>query len=171
MPNWNYNSVTIYAPIEKVEEYFVKEGKQLYFNMHKLFPDVFPVSDRSWEENWEYDWAIYNTGSKWFPDVNIHSDENDEHITHLSYDTARAPNNLTLQNLHHRTGRIIVNEYEEPGAQFEWTFNCINGTFSDEEREYQPSCEICERKKPWDAFEDEAEDMICKQCWKERNDE
>ena len=94
-----------------------------------------------------------------------------KHITYLSYDSAWTPNNLTLQQLHRKTGRMIINEYEEGGMGFEGTYECIDGSCTDYERDYQPSCEICEEKKPYDCYDEDAEDMICKQCRKERNDD
>ena len=67
---------------------------------------------------WEYDWFVNNTGSKWAPEVYV-SDGELPDATYLSYDTAWAPNNGTLQRLHELTGWTIVNEYEEPGMGFE----------------------------------------------------
>jgi hypothetical protein len=32
------------------------------------------------------------------------------------------------------------------------------------EREYHSSCEICEIKKPDDAFDEDADDKICNEC-------
>lgn len=46
MPNWNYNSVEIHAPIEAVKEWLVpKDEKTFEFNMHKLFPEKIPADD------------------------------------------------------------------------------------------------------------------------------
>lgn len=84
--------------------------------MHKLFPEAIPADDPTGSKSWDYDWFVNNTGSKWPPEVIIC--EHDD-ATYLSYDTARAPNNLTLMRLHELTGWTIVNEYEEPGEGFE----------------------------------------------------
>ena len=85
-------------------------------------------------------------------------------MTLLSYDTARAPNNGTLQRLHELTGWTIVNEYEEPGMCFEGTFTCRDGVCTDDEREYRPSCEVCEEKLSADCFDDELDGLICNAC-------
>ena len=119
MPNWNYNSVEIHAPIEAVKEWLVpKDESSFEFNMHKLFPETFPADDPTGSMSWDYDWFVNNTGSKWAPDVDLCTDE-DPTVTYLSYDTAWAPNNLTLMRLYELTGWTIVNEYEEPGMGFE----------------------------------------------------
>ncbi len=78
MPNWNSNSVTIDASIEDVKDYLVEvhshDGDVYYmFNMHKLFPDVFPIEDPLGKDSWDYDWFCEHTGSKWAP-----------HIDHMS---------------------------------------------------------------------------------------
>ncbi len=68
-------------------------------------------------------------------------------MTYLNYDTARAPNNLTLMRLHELTGWTIVNEYQEPGMCFEGTFRCDEHGVTDEEREYRPTCDVCDERK------------------------
>lgn len=119
MPNRNYNWVIVGAPKEQVKEYFIKIGEEpetYKFNMHKLFPETFPEGDELGNDNWNYDWACDTTGSKWFPDLEI-EDQGDETI--LTYETAWAPNNGTLERLHNLTSWRITNEYEEPNMQFE----------------------------------------------------
>ncbi len=119
MPNWNYNSVEINAPIEAVKEWLLPKDEHTFeFNMHKLFPETFPADDPTGSKNWNYDWFVDNTGSKWAPEVQCCEGSTPD-VTYLNYDTARAPNNLTLRRLHQLTGWIIVNEYEEPGVGFE----------------------------------------------------
>lgn len=72
MPNWNSNSVAIHAPLNAVKAYLVHKHEDAYmFNMHKLFPDKFSAEDPTGELTWDYDWAVDNTGSKWFPEVYI----------------------------------------------------------------------------------------------------
>jgi hypothetical protein len=62
MPNWNYNSVTIHAPLKEVMKYLIHgEYKQLVFNMHLLYPEMFDENDLDGEKNWDYDWAVENT--------------------------------------------------------------------------------------------------------------
>lgn len=136
--------------------------------MHKLFPDRIPADDPTGERSWEYDWSVNNTGSKWFPDVYVDSRE-DQDMTRLSYDTARAPNNGTLQRLHELTSWSIENEYDEPGCQLEGTFTCQCGTCHDEEREYRTVCEICEQKRPEEAFDEELDGLICNDCRRKTN--
>jgi hypothetical protein len=112
MPNWNYNSVEIHAPIEAVKEWLVpKDERTFEFNMHKLFPETFPPDDPTGSKTWNYDWFVDNTGSKWAPDVEI--SESDSELTFLNYDSARTPNNGTLQRLHELTGWTIRNDYRE----------------------------------------------------------
>ncbi len=46
MPNWNYNSVEIHAPIEAIKEWLVETKENTFeFNMHKLFPQKIPADD------------------------------------------------------------------------------------------------------------------------------
>jgi hypothetical protein len=165
MPNRNTNFVTISAPEDQVRAYLTTDEHQLLFNMHKLFPETFPDTDPAGRTNWNYDWAIANTGTKWFPEVWITSDASEPETT-LGYDTARWPNNLTLQKLHELTGWDIVNEYEESGMCFEGTFSCSDGSCSDDERDYLSPCEICEEKKTDEEYDDEADDHICNDCRK-----
>ncbi|ODS23661.1 hypothetical protein AB835_07605 [Candidatus Endobugula sertula] len=50
MPNWNYNNVTIGAPINEVKKYLVflkKEYCSAMFNMHLLYPEVFSKKDKT----------------------------------------------------------------------------------------------------------------------------
>ena len=119
MPNWNHNSVEIYAPKEAVLEWLVETKEDTFaFNMHKLFPEKFPASDPTGNTNWNYDWFLEKTGSKWPPEVYL-SDAEVPDVTYINYDTAWSPNNLTLQRLYELTGWMIVNEYEEGGCGFE----------------------------------------------------
>jgi hypothetical protein len=49
MPNWNYNSVTVGAPINEVKKYLVfpKGEKYAMFNMHRLYPEIFSEKDEA----------------------------------------------------------------------------------------------------------------------------
>ncbi len=72
MPNWNDNFVEIAAPLEDVKDYLVEvhkdDGSTRYmFNMHKIFPDDFPLDDPLGKDNWNYEWFCEHTGSKWSP--------------------------------------------------------------------------------------------------------
>lgn len=164
MPNWNYNSVEIHAPLEAVKTWLVPTRNDSYeFNMHKLFPDAVPQTDPTGEQTWNYDWYVDNTGSKWAPEVHLCTGVEPD-ITYLSYDTARAPNNKTIVRLHELTGWHIVNEYEEPGMSFEGTLTCDEHGITDEERPYRTSCEICEEKKDEDDFDEEQDGLICNDC-------
>jgi hypothetical protein len=84
MPNWNSNGVTINAPLSEVKKYLVYDEKNntTMFNMHLLFPDVFDEKDLDGSEAWEYDWAVNNTGAKWFPNILI-INEMDSDVTYL----------------------------------------------------------------------------------------
>ena len=164
MPNWNYNSVEIHAPLEAVKAWLAPaKGNTYQFNMHKLFPEKVPASDPTGEATWDYDWYVENTGSKWAPEVLVNSAP-DPSITYLAYDSARAPNNGTLQKLHELTGWEITNDYEEPGMQFAGSFVCRDGACEDIALEYQTSCEICEEKKGEDEFDEELDGLICNEC-------
>ena len=119
MPNWNSNCVEISAPISEVKKYLVydKKEKSFTYNMHILYPDVFDFSDLDGLKNWDYDWAVENTGSKWFPVIDHVFEgvsETGQVQTILCYDTARCPNNDLLTKLHEMTGWAIKNTYEEP---------------------------------------------------------
>ena len=54
MPNWNYNSVEIHAPLDAVKAWFIPQSAKTddsqmtghyLFNMHKLFSENVPVTD------------------------------------------------------------------------------------------------------------------------------
>ena len=123
MPNWNYNEVTVDAPAIEVQKFLIFDNEEYRFNMHKIFPEVFPSTDTIGDENWDYNWACDNTGSKWFPGLDGVMAAGDDQ-SYISYDTAWAPNNLLLQKLSEITGWKIENIYEEPGMSFEGTFIC-----------------------------------------------
>ena len=119
MPNWNQNCVEIHAPLDAVKAYLVPVEDNTYkFNMHLLFPEVVPSTDPTGDATWDYDWAVINTGSKRYPEIEITSREGAV-PTLLDYDTARSPNDGTLKRLHELTGWAIINIYEEPGVGLE----------------------------------------------------
>ena len=121
MPNRTRNEVTIYATPAQVKEYLFQmpEPGTYEFNMHKLFPEKFPEGDELGRGNWDYDWMIENTGSKRLPTVELSDEDNNVVNTILYYDSARTPNNGTLERLHEITGWTIISEYEEEGREFE----------------------------------------------------
>lgn len=175
MPNWNYNAVEIHAPKAAVMERLVLHpgnpecgtGEHYRFNMHKLFPETFPADDPMGEKNWDYDWFVDNTGSKWAPEVYVSENEHAD-VTYLNYDTARSPNNLTLRRLHEKTGWFIRNDYEEEGMQFSGSFTCDEHGVTDEEHEYQTTCEICEEKKPDEEYDENLDGLSCNDCRKKK---
>jgi Ferredoxin-like domain in Api92-like protein len=130
--------------------------------MHQLFPEQFAETDPLGQEAWDYEWFVQNTGSKWAPDIDYC--EGDSDITVLDYDTARSPNNGTLQRLHDKTGWTIRNDYIEEGMQTCGRFTCESGACEDEEQEYMTSCEICEARKPDDEYDEELDGLICNAC-------
>lgn len=167
MPNWNSNIVTICAPLADVQTYFVPASSKYRFNMHLLFPDRFDANDPEGQQNRNYHWFIDHTGAKWAPFVEI---EGKGKETRLIYDTAREPNNKTLERLHQLTGWTIVNEYVEPGMLFEGTFRCQDGACSDDLREHHLACEVCNLQHPPEYYEPEGEwghiHSVCKACRK-----
>lgn len=164
MPNWNYNSVEIHAPLESVKEWLIPTlNDSFVFNMHKLFPEKIPADDPTGDRTWEHDWYVSNTGSKWSPEVHVCISDV-AGVTMLGYDSAWSPNNGTLQRLHERTGWRIRNEYIEEGAQLCGCLTCEGGDCQDEEQEYMTSCEVCEERKPEEEFDEEADDLICNGC-------
>ncbi len=82
----------------------------------------------------------------------------------LDYDTARAPNNGTLEQMHKLTGWHITNDYEEPGMGFCGQFSCVDGVCVDEDLEYRTSCEICEERYTEDDYDYELDGLICVGC-------
>lgn len=134
-----------------------------HFNMHLLFPEQFPETDPLGHENWNHDWFCAKTGSKWSPNVVVDLGGADD-VTILLYDTAWSPNNGTLQRLHEKTGWTICNDYIEEGAQMCGRFTCDNGDCHDEDQEYMTSCEICEKRKPEEEFDEEQDGLICNAC-------
>lgn len=169
MPNWTENTVRIDAPIDAVKSRLLHEtdnGRdEYYFNMHKLFAERFAADDLTGSMDWEYDWAVHQTGSKWFPV--IQAIEEREGSTRLTYDTARAPNNSTLERLFDLTRWTIENEYEEPGMGFEGIFTCDAYGIRDVDRAYRPLCEICNRKREIEHYSLDDEKCICDDCRKD----
>lgn len=131
--------------------------------MHLLFPEVFAAGDERGDKGRYYKWFLDNTGSKWTPDVFFCIPPTAD-ITVLDYDTAWTPNNGTLQRLHEKTGWHIVNDYLEEGALMCGRLTCEGGACRDEELEYMSSCEICEKRKPEEEFDEEQDDLICNDC-------
>lgn len=110
MPNWNSNSVTIWAPINAVKSRLLPLDKDACtFNLAKLFPEHVRADDPSGDNLVE---ITELTGSK--RNVMIEYCDGDEDMTSLGYDSPRSPNNGTLIRLHELTGWTIENEYEEP---------------------------------------------------------
>ncbi len=136
------------------------------FNMHKLFPEKFPEGDELGRGNWDYDWMIENTGSKRLPAVEMHDEEDAEaNTTRIYYDSARVPNNGTLERLHQITGWTITNEYEDECREFEGTFECAWGDIINDERPGRPWCNICEKRMTWNiAIYDDDDGYICPAC-------
>lgn len=94
----------------------------------------------------------------------LSSDDHDTELTYLSYDSARTPNNGTLQRLHEKTGWTIRNDYREEGMQFAGCLICEGGECRDEAKEYLTICEICEEGKPDHEFDEEQDELICDAC-------
>ncbi len=167
MANWNNNAVTIYAPLEVVKTWLIRlspedQDHPVYlFNMHKLFPDRFQSDNQHGTLAGDDGWYDDNTGSTWPPDIHLDDDVN---ATYLGYDTVRAPNNGTLIRLHKLTGWTIINEFEEPGCGFEGTLTCDEHGITDEQRDYRPLCEVCDKKHPAEEYVDDADDRVCRQC-------
>ena len=113
MPNWNYNEVTVFASAIEVRQFFVKQEDHYRFNMNRIFPEQFAENDPTGDNSWDYDWACEHTGSKWFPCVDEVEPEGKDQ-SFVCYDTAWAPNNLTLLKISKITGWKIKNEYSEP---------------------------------------------------------
>lgn len=61
MPNWNYNSVKIHAPEHEVREWLTEDRGDLYFNMHRLFPERYDADDEAGHKTWNYDWVDEHT--------------------------------------------------------------------------------------------------------------
>jgi hypothetical protein len=91
--------------------------------MHLLYPEMFDENDLDGEKNWDYDWAVENTWSKWFPEI-FHIHEKEENITIVNYQTARSPNNWLLLRLHKLLDKVIINYYREPLMHIEWYYIC-----------------------------------------------
>ena len=130
--------------------------------MHLLFPEQFADTDPLGNDGWDYDRFVENTGSKWAPEIH-YCEGND--ITVLDYDTARSPNNGTLQRLHELTGWDIENAYEEPGNAFEGTFTCSDGVCHNEERPYRHLCEVCDRKLDPTEYTLDDDGTVCDRLW------
>lgn len=161
MPNRNCNNVTIHASMDDVLAWLVPLDHGGYtFDLRKLFPDRVRGGD---DDRELIDGCSKLTGSKWNPRIDYC--EGFGTTTALGYDSARSPNNGTLERLHELTDWTIENEYEEPGVGFEGTFTCDGGSCSDDEREYRPLCDVCDEKKAASEFDNDYEDgTVCNVC-------
>lgn len=137
--------------------------------MHRLFPDHIPESDPSGFDTWNYDWAVENTGAKWFPEVEIMG-RHDRFPTVLRYDTAWSPNNKTLERLHKLTGWSITNAYEGEGHEFEGRFTCDEDDVADLDLPVRPRCDDCETKTDMDLLNEFGEARLCPHCYDARID-
>ena len=130
------------------------------FNMHLLFPERFWPDDLEWDINWDYDWAVENTGTKWFPDLNLCEEDG---FTTLLYHTAREPNIKTLEKLSKLWGWTIIIEYEEPGMFFEGiAVICEWKILHDHRSKYRPFVSLWEKFNNSDLIENEHWERFCK---------
>jgi hypothetical protein len=120
MPNWCYNSATLYnsdkSKIDSLEQELQKEDAQVF---QHLCPN--PTGD------WDYNWSVENWGTKW--DITVHDweRENDNSIV-MHFDTAWSPP-TTLYEFLSEEGWSINAMYHEPGMGFA-------GKFEDGDDEY-----------------------------------
>jgi hypothetical protein len=120
MPNWCYNSATLYnsdkSKIDSLEQELQKEDAQVF---QHLRPN--PTGE------WDYNWSVENWGTKW--DITVHDweRENDNSIV-MHFDTAWSPP-TTLYEFLSEEGWSINAMYHEPGMGFA-------GKFEDGDDEY-----------------------------------
>lgn len=48
--------------------------------------------------------------------------------------------------------------------QFCGSFICEGGTCRDEEKEYLTICEVCEKERPDEEYDEDHDDLICNDC-------
>lgn len=129
MPNWVYNEVDIHASLDEVQEFLATDNDMdepnqtvTRFNLHKLYPERFGADDLCGFQDWDHDWMVENTGSKWNPTIDAVSEENG--LTILGFDSAWSPMNELLSRLHVLTGWTVHNEFEEEQPEYEGSFHC-----------------------------------------------
>lgn len=129
MPNWVYNEVDIHASLDEVQEFLATDNDMddpsqtvTRFNLHKLYPERFGADDLCGFQDWDHDWMVENTGSKWNPTIDVVSEENG--LTILGFDSAWSPMNELLSRLHVLTAWTIHNEFEEEQPEYEGSFHC-----------------------------------------------
>jgi hypothetical protein len=120
MPNWCYNSATLYnsdkSKIDSLEQELQKEDAQVF---QHLRPN--PTGE------WDYNWSVENWGTKWDIIVQDWERENDNSIV-MHFDTAWSPP-TTLYEFLSEEGWSINAMYHEPGMGFA-------GKFEDGDDEY-----------------------------------
>ena len=120
MPNWCYNSATLYnsdkSKIDSLEQELQKEDAQVF---QHLRPN--PTGE------WDYNWSVENWGTKWDITVQDWERENDNSIV-MHFDTAWSPP-TTLYEFLSEEGWSINAMYHEPGMGFA-------GKFEDGDDEY-----------------------------------
>jgi hypothetical protein len=120
MPNWCYNSATLYnsdkSKIDSLEQELQKEDAQVF---QHLRPN--PTGE------WDYNWSVENWGTKWDTTVNDWERESDNSIV-MHFDTAWSPP-TTLYEFLSEEGWSINAMYHEPGMGFA-------GKFEDGDDEY-----------------------------------
>jgi hypothetical protein len=120
MPNWCYNSATLYnsdkSKIDSLEQELQKEDAQVF---QHLRPN--PTGE------WDYNWSVENWGTKW--DITVHDwEREDDNSIVMHFDTAWSPP-TTLYEFLSEEGWSINAMYHEPGMGFA-------GKFEDGDDEY-----------------------------------
>jgi hypothetical protein len=115
MPNWCYNSATLYnedkTKIDALEQELMKEDSQVFNHLNPR-----PAEH---EEDW-YGWNCDNWGTKW--DTTPHDwDRNDDNTISINFDTAWSPP-IALYEYLNEDGWDVRALYHEPGMAFAGRF-------------------------------------------------
>lgn len=132
MPNWCYNSATLYnedkSVIDGLEQELSKEDAQ---PLNYLRPN--PSGE------WEYDWCVSNWGTKW--DVSPHDwEREDDNTIVMHFDSAWAPPTV-LYDFLNENGWSVRAYYHEPGMAFAGRYEDGSDDFYEYDITDRESCE------------------------------
>ena len=109
MPNWCYNTVTLYNEDKSVIDGFEQElSKEESQPLNYLRPN--PSGE------WEYDWSVSNWGTKW--DISPYDwEREDDNTIVMNFDSAWSPP-ITIYEFLVENGWSVRAYYHEPGMAF-----------------------------------------------------
>jgi len=194
MPNFCSNTLDIEAsPKQLVEDWWlidistpdVDNISTYIFNLHKILPEYYTkpyeeyetkkiddfwiehsITDNTFDDQRDYNKNIELTGSKWNFEMEVIDNESN---FYSSFDTARSPPDKLLKAFWKLSWIEFNMHYEEPWCDFEWDIDYYNWSFYENQYNYIPICDYCDKKKQEAKWIDDIQETICPECASENN--